>query len=434
VSVDISRFELGDQDHGDLFGVFLAVHAIPGAVMFLHTTVGCKFKTQRHLVDHDWFRESHNQCLWTGVDDVRLIRGTGKRLLEYAKTWYERRKPTLAVVVTNAAVGLSDFDVRSAVDELSKQLPCAVLLLESPGWGGGLHQGYRRMIEAVAGLADWERRSEESSVALVGYLFDRFEMDHVANLNEVKRLLAGIGLRTTTTFLGGEGLESLRRISDAATLLALPCAHASCESLEAMSGRRVIPVDLPVGIRGTSRFLRLAGKAANADPELLEGVVEKETAKVVPLLAHAAGALEGMRVAVFLDTPMAAAVTAFFSDLDIEIPLVCLTDGEIADAGAFFETLGRLVPPGAEKPSTVLEGPSRNEALAAFHAVAERDPIPVVVGSSIQRMALMHGQTRVVELGYPSAGSHALYPIPWMGYNGAVALAERMVRAANSSF
>ena len=121
---DISEFELRDHDGADLFGLFLGVHALPGAILLLHTTVGCKFKTQMHLAEHDWARrDSHNRRLWTGVDDVRIIRGSGPRLLEFALTWYERRKPELLLVTTNAAVELSSPDVEAAVE---KYLPAVV--------------------------------------------------------------------------------------------------------------------------------------------------------------------------------------------------------------------------------------------------------------------------------------------------------------------
>ena len=86
--MSISAFELGDLDHSDLFGAFLAVHALPGSVMFLHATVGCKFKTQMHLAEHDWRRESNYDRIWTGVEDLQLIAGSGPALVETVMLWY----------------------------------------------------------------------------------------------------------------------------------------------------------------------------------------------------------------------------------------------------------------------------------------------------------------------------------------------------------
>ena len=434
------RYELRDSDHTDLFGIFLAVHAVPGAVMFLHTTVGCKFKTQLHLVYHDWFRESHNQRLWTGVDDERLIQGSGKRLLQFAESWYDRRKPELAVVTTNAAVDLSALDVEAAVEILRERLPCPVLLLQAPGYTGSLRGGYHRMLDAVSGLVDWEKEPDEKTVCLAGYLFDRFEMDHIANLKELRRLLMGIGLRTTASLFGGDPFDKIMQANEATSLVLLPYAHGIETDPSRFGGRKLALCDLPVGLSGSARFLRVAGKAAGIDPDPVDEFIEREKTKVVPLLAHAARVLEGIRTAVFLDTPMASAVTAFVLDLGAEVPLVCLTDGDAADAEAFNETLERLAPDGY-RPPRVLPGPSRNESLREFTKMNEREPIPVAIGSSVQSQLLgktrkqgrSRGRVRVLELGYPSTKKHCIYPVPWMGFNGAVGLAQRLMDAANST-
>lgn len=427
---DLSEFELHDQDHTDLFGIFLGVHALPGAVLFLHTTVGCKFKTQMHLVDHDWERESHNERLWTGVDDARLIAGSGRRLVEFARTWYERRRPSLAVVATNAAVELSAFDVEAAVEELRRSLPCPVLLLKAPGYEGGLHRGYRRFMEAVWSLLKWDL-PQHDHVALVGYLFDRYEMDQAANLQEIRRLLQALDLRLSGVMFGGERFEALcDAIPRAKTVILLPLARG----LQVPNGRRVVEVDLPLGLAGSQAFLRKVGQAAGLDQGRVESVIEREMSRAVPRIAHAARRLQGVRAGVFLDTAMAAAVTAFLLDLGMEVPFVALTDREDADDVRFREALERLAPAGAPVPEVVLCGPSRNESLRRFLQAAARRPIPVAVGSAIQRLVLNRHLTFVVELGFPATGRHALYPMPFLGFNGAVALAQRVLDAANTTF
>lgn len=428
---DLSEFELRDQDHTDLFGVFLGVHALPGAVLFLHTTVGCKFKTQMHLVDHDWFRESHNQRLWTGVDDARLIAGSGRRLVEFARTWYERRRPALAVVVTNAAVELSAFDVEAAVEELRRTLPCPVLLLKSPGYAGGLHRGYRRFLEAVWPLLSWERPPRDDHVALAGYLFDRYEGDHAANLREIRRLLQALDLRVSGVAFGGQPYDDLREsLPLARTVARLPLAWG----LAPPAGRQAVDVDPPVGLAGSAAFLRAVGEAAGVDRDRVEALIDHEMARAVPLLAHVARRLQGVCAAVFLDTAMAAAVTAFLLDLGLEVPFVALTDRDDADEERFLATLARLAPPGAPRPEVVLCGPSRNESLRRFFVLTADREVPVAVGSAVQRLVLNQHLTFVVELGFPATARHVLYPTPFLGFNGAVALAQRVLDAAHRTF
>jgi len=428
---DLSEFELREQDHTDLFGIFLGVHAVPGTVLFLHTTIGCKFKTQMHLVEHDWFRESHNQRLWTGVDDVRLIAGSGQRLIEFATSWYERRRPSLAVITTNAAVGLSDLDVEQAVEELRRRLPCPVILLKAPGYIGSIQRGYKRFLEAVLALLDWDRTPKPNRVAIVGYVFDRYERDHAANLREIQRLLESLGLDLSATMFGGQPLDRLKiSVPEASTIALFPLAH----DLQIPGGRQEVQVPMPLGLRGTSQFLYAVGEAAGVDRNLIESVVEREMRRAVPAIAKAASHLEDLRVGVFLDSPMAEAVTAFLLDLGVEVPFVSLTDPAGADESRFRERVSRLAPPGSPLPQTVLCGASRNQAVRKFLEVASEVPIPVVVGSAFHRAVFRRRLISVVELGFPAAGKHAIYPTPFLGFNGAVALTQRILDAAFGAF
>ena len=429
--MDLSEFELHDQDHTDLFGIFLGVHALPGAVLFLHTTVGCKFKTQMHLVDHDWFRESHNQRLWTGVDDQRLIAGSGRRLVEFATTWYERRKPSLVVVTTNAAVELSALDVEAAVEELRGRLPCPVLLLKAPGYEGGVHRGYARLLRAVIPLLEWDRAPREDRVTLAGYLFDRYEMDHAANMKEIRRLLNALGLYLGGVLFGGEPFETLKRTApEAATVALFPLVHG----LDVPGTRRTVAVDIPLGLRGSAEFLRRVGAAAGLDRAGIESLIDREYERAVPLIARAARRIEGLRIGVFLDSALAAAVAAFLTDLGAEVPFVALLGRADADETRFREAFQRLAPPGSPPPRTILCGPSRNEAVRRFLEVASEAPIPVAVGSTVQRLVLNRHLTFVVELGFPATGRHAIYPMPFLGFNGALALTQRILDAVHTTF
>jgi hypothetical protein len=81
----------------------------------------------------------------------------------------------------------------------------------------------------------------------------------------------------------------------------------------------------------------------------------------------------------------------------------------------------------------VLAGPSRDEALRAFREECGREYIPVLVGSSLQ-YGYVDRDWAVVELGFPSAEKHAVYPVPWMGFNGAVALVQRLLDASKRVF
>ena len=443
---DIGEFELRDMDAGDLLGIFMGVHSVPGVIMLLHTTVGCKFKTQLQVSDHDWGRESHNQRLWTGVDDARIIKGSGERLLEFATTWYHRRKPELFVVVTNASVELSAFDVEASVRELAMRLPIPVIYLKAPGHAGSIFSGFERFTAAMIPFLDSPDLSEgnRNSVALGGYFLDRFEMEHAANVNEIKRLLAGLGLAFRGTLFDGSPFEKVRRAGAAANMIWLPYAGGLAQAACAGDGRRHCVTDLPVGLTGTTAFIRKVGESFGLDHAMVEGVCDRELARAVPIIRRAVGSLSGTRVAVFLDTHLAAAVTSFLTEIGCEVPVVFLTDGASASRDRFMAACARLgalfadPDPGASglaaRGPRVVAGASRNRQYLEFMRECEREFIPVVVGSSLQKAAFRRGDIRVIEMGFPCAEKHWLYPMPWMGYNGAVAIVQRLLDASMRSW
>jgi len=443
----IGDFELRDVDSGDLLGIFMGVHAVPGAIMLLHTTVGCKFKTQLQVSDHDWGRESHNQRLWTGVDDARIIQGSGERLVEFATTWYERRRPELFVVTTNASVELSAFDVEAAVNELRMRLPIPVLYVKAPGHEGSIYTGFARWLGALMPLLDPpepESAGASPSVALGGYMLDRFEMEHASNVNEIRRLLTACGLSWRGALVDGSPWEKVRHTGAARNMIWLPYGRGVAASGAVGDGRNHCETDLPVGLRGTSVFLERVGRATGIDAGVIDSVRERELARVVPLIHRAVHVLSGTRVALFLDTPLAAAMTAFLVEMGCEVPLVCLTDAPTASEPDFLAACTRLGADFDQPASTagtfnpvrprILAGASRNQQYMAFVEVCGRDFIPLVIGSSHQKAQLKRSDVRVIEMGFPSVGKHWMYPVPWMGYNGAVALVQRLVDALMRSW
>lgn len=430
-------FELFDMDGGDLLGVFAGTHAVPGVIMLLHTTVGCKFKTQLQISDHDWGRESHNQRLWTGVDDARIIKGSGQRLVEFATTWYQRRKPEVFIVATNASIELSAFDVEAAVAELRMRLPIPVLYLKTPGHAGSVFSGYRRFMAALVPLLDppGTDPAAAASVTVGGYFLDRFEMEHAANISELRRLLTACGLSWRGALFDGSPWESVRKAGAARNMVWLPYGHGVAARACTDDGRRHSETDLPVGLTGTSVFMDKVGRDLGLDPALVQAVKDRELSRVVPLIKRAVGSIAGQRVAVFLDTPAAAAVTAFLTELGIHVPLVCLTDGSSASEAEFFAACSRLGANfldgagGTFRPSRprVLAGRSRNAEYLEFQNECRNGFIPVAIGSSIQSAGLESAGVSVIEMGFPSVNKHWLYPMPWMGYNGAVALVQRIL-------
>jgi nitrogenase molybdenum-iron protein alpha/beta subunit len=193
-----------------------------------------------------------------------------------------------------------------------------------------------------------------------------------------------------------------------------------------------VAADLPVGLEGTSRFLRTVGEGMGLPAARVEEAIAKDRARAEARIELAARRLRKSSAAVFLDTAMAAAVYAYLRELGVRVPLVCLTDGDDASAEDFLAAATRLGADAGAWPE-IVAGASRDDQLAALYRLRDREWISLVIGSAIQQAALEREHLPIVELGYPSSSKHWLYPMPWMGFNGAVALAQRFLDCASEA-
>ncbi len=415
-------FGVRRHGHTDLFGVFLASHAVPDSFCLLHTGVGCKTKGQQHLVNHDWLRESFSRMAWSEISDPEIILGAEDRLVQAMRDWIGRRNPAVMALATAAFVELRGKDAAAAVERLRREVPCTLLYLPAPGYDGDLFRGYGAYTMGLMQSLDWDGgRPQGDLVNVAGYLFDRYEMDHRANMVELRSLLAGLGLRLHRLFLSGAPYASLKDAPQASIMVRLPYLASPASSLN----RTWVETDLPLGLMGTRRWLERVARGAGVKGEVVQRFVREQLDRVVPVLKPVVPRLAGLRVAVFADTPRAAALTAFLLELGLEPVLVGLTDRTLGGREAFERVLANqeVEAPGSMR---LLENPAPGEIEAAL---GDDSGVDILVGSSYELGDLTRVKAARIETGFPSYEKHFLYPLPELGFAGALAIVQRLVDA-----
>jgi nitrogenase molybdenum-iron protein alpha/beta subunit len=419
---DARSFSVRRHGHTDLFGVFLASHAVPDSFCLLHTGVGCKTKGQQHLVNHDWLRESFSRMAWSEISDPEVIMGAEDRLVQAMRDWIGRRDPSVMALATAAFVELRGKDAASAVERLKAETSCTLLHLSTPGYDGDLFRGYGAYTHGLMQSLDWDGgRPQGDLVNVAGYLFDRYEMDHRANLSELRHLLAGLGLKLHRVFLSGAPYTSLAEAPQASIMVRLPWLA----SPPAAVNRTWVDTNLPLGLMATRRWLERVGSCAGVKRDLIEKFTREQLEKVIPVLKPVVPRLAGLRAAVFSDTPRAAAITAYLVELGLEPVLVGLTDRTLGGRSAFDRVLGEQE---VEAPLSMrmLEDPAPGEIEAAL---ADLSGVDILIGSSHELGDLGHVKAGRIEIGFPSYEKHSLYPVPELGFSGALAFVQRLVDA-----
>ncbi len=427
----LERYSLKSQNLGLMNGVSVGVHAIPDAFLLMHTGVGCKYKAASQIANHDWQRHPNRREGWTEVGDRALIEGSAGRIGPYARSWAARRDPGVMVMVTSTFLEMTGEDFSGAVRSAERDLDCPILQIATPGFDGDLYAGFARLVAAVAGQVDWTaQQTRADEVGLLGYFFDRYEADHLGNLQQLRFLLNGIGLKLGPVLLSGRPYPDLLRIARSGHLLRLPYMAPVGPALAAACPRPIHEVDLPFGLSGTAAWLRAVARSTGIDNTTrLERFIQAQIEHARPELAKVSDRFRGLPVALFAETPLAAGLCCLLLEMGLRPRLVGLRDATLGGRPAFEATVERAgleVPAGLE----ILEHPSLLQVSAKLERGARAGELGLVIGSAVERNLMERERGRAgafIEIGFPSTHFHATRAEPFMGFGGAVAFAQRVI-------
>jgi len=434
----LRRFSLAPVAHTGLFGVFLGVHAVGDALHVLHTGVGCKGKTQRQLVEHDLGREAHPQVGWTELSEEDLIRDVAARLREAVPELQRRRQAAVLLVTASAAVELTSTDLAVETQRIEAELGVPVVWLPGMATAADLYAGYGAVVRALIDRVDWgvDWRAGAKAppvVSLVGNFFHRYEHEQAANLAELRRLVEGLGARLGPTFLAGESFGALQRAHAARLLVRMPYAGLEAADLATLTSRRVCGLGLPLGLRATGVWVRGVGAALGVATPRVEALVAAREALVAPRLELARRRLGGRRLAILADTPLAAGWVLLSGELGLDLPLVVLLDRTLGGEAALraqVAAAGGEVSPGTR----VVETPTLMELRGLAGEIDDPPPFDLVVRPDLSLADTAWAHVPTLETGFPAGHKHFVFPMPELGYNGTVALAQRLLDAAGGVY
>lgn len=425
-AAELEHFRLKSLDLGALTGLSIASHAIPDAFLLLHSGVGCKHKATTQLATHDLGRSVVDREAWTEVGDASLIAGSADRIAPYVRVWHERVRPAVMFVASVTFLDLTGDDFADEVRKCDAELPARIVLIKVPGYQGDLHTGYAAaVIEVVRGM-NWKVTPDREEVALIGYLWDRYEADHSANLAHIGALLEGLGLRLGPVLLSGEPLAKLCEAPRARIVATLPTMAGKAKTLARLTGRPTLTVDLPMGIRGTSAFLRTVA----AGQPGVEAFIEAQEAQVRGALAPYLSRFAGQRVAIFADLPLLVGLVGLAEELSLQVELVGIRGHSLGGREALMAGLARV---GARLDCPVLENPSLVAVREGCRGLLQEGRLDGVLGSATDLNAIRSipaeelGTPFRLEVGFPCLEHHAVFPMPTMGYAGVLGWAQRLM-------
>jgi nitrogenase molybdenum-iron protein alpha/beta subunit len=417
-----------------LTGVYLAVNAICDAYMVVDGPNCVFFRASQIQGNHDW-HSTLSSC--TGLHRVadtdctteRAAAGDTRLLVSRLQEVDAIEACNLILLTAMSPVAVTSPQYDQVIKSLPEPLTKEIVQVRSGSLTGDWLHGYAATLEDLAAQLELGSSNDlrQDDVAIVGYLMDRNEADHVANLEEISRLLDAMGLRLVSCWLSGGDVSGLRSVGRAGTILSFPYARRAAVKLAERTGAKLVECELPLGTGATSEWLRSVGRAIGKQ-EQAEKVIDAEMSQVAPKLEWILQrAFVGKIFAQLGSDPfLLEALKKALAELGCRIGLsACFSHDNHLPEHATKNGQGR----------EILFNPPRNELQRAFERLLRLDDLDLVIVNSrvLRFLDSLPRRLPFIELGFPSYYTHAFFESPFFGFRGALRLVERMANAMSQA-
>jgi len=434
----LEDYALKSMHLAKMTGVSVAAHAMPDCFLLMHTGVGCKYKTAAQVSPHDWGSHPNKREAWTQVAELQLVQGCSERIGPFVRAWYERRRPAFMPVVSAYFIELTGEDFDWAVKEAEETVPCDLALVATVAPNHGFFDGYAALALEALKRGDWKRPpSRPDTVAFLGHFFHRYEPDQQADVAMLRMLAKVAGVEAGPIALSGVAYDEIKGAASCGRIVELPYLRPHLKRFRRLyKDRPKLELDLPMGIAGTERFVRMLARAFG-NARQAEAWLRRQRAAVQPQLDKFRDHVRGGSIAVVADTPLAAGIVMVLHELGLQPLFVGLRDpGDgLGGEARFQEILHRH---GVPVPPDVLVNPSLRRIRQRWIEAIRQGRIDGFVGSahelnlmsSMPRGLAQRASAMAIEVGFPSDHAHPTIREGLFGHAGLLAWAHRFLRLA----
>ena len=196
-----------------LHGALQSVQEIEGVVPVVHANAGCGVVNYlaNKTVGNGTSRYSGFATPGTSVQERHVIFGGASRLREQIKNTIKVEKGDLYVVLNSCESAMVGDDVDAMTREIVEQGEPVVDTLIA-GFNGGSHYGYEHVIydilKSIDGVKKNEKSTDKKLINIFGIIPNK-DPYWQGNLEEIRRIFAGVGLNVNLFFGVNGGVNDL---------------------------------------------------------------------------------------------------------------------------------------------------------------------------------------------------------------------------------
>jgi nitrogenase molybdenum-iron protein alpha/beta subunit len=405
-----------------MVGVYLAINAVRDLYLLVEGPDCAYMKTQYVQGNHDWL------STLTSVSGLHRIANTALHPSQMSGSREESLQQTLQRIASNPAVPamaltsmpmafITGAEYGRLTREVSRSTGKPILHVPGKSLSGDWLDGYAEVLLALATQLDLSGGSPSTNkVGIVGYLYDRNEADHAANLGELKRMCEAVGLELVSVWLSGQDFGQLGAIRDASVIISMPYARKAARQVAKRTGARLLEMDLPLGLQTTEAWVRQLA-TITGEQQAAERYIDEQLASIVPKLEWVIPFVFQNRSVAFVGDPyVLPGIAELVSTVGMRLSFAVITNRPLHAAG-LAERL-----PGVD----LLVYPKMKGLMKFLTQRFVSEPPQLTIANNA---GILGGEGAVFEFGFPSFFRHTLYDRPFLGFNGALALLDSMAFA-----
>lgn len=401
-------------------GVYLATNAIADAYVVIDGPSCAFLKSEAVAGTHDATSTLHDvggrhRVVHSNLELDSVIGGSARNVMNVVRKVHASGVAGAILVGALPMAAITGTSYEDLVEDAALEGGAPVLVLPVGSLDRDWLDGYASVLEALARRLDLPPAgTSPDRVAVVGCMHDRGEGDQRGNRIELVRICAAIGLELVSVWPDGGTVEDLRRAAGAGVVVSLPNGGRAGALLAARTGARLVEAEVPFGPAATADFVRLLGEATGRAAEA-ESFADAEVARVIERAKRVHSGRFAGRTTGFIGDPWMA---PGFCDIAERLGL----DLRFLVALARFRP--GLEPGGGRLPAGAPEIAWQPRAMA-FGEIVEGSRVDLLVHPWLNDFG-ERGSGRA-ELGFPSRDTHFCSRRPFLGFEGFLHLADRMV-------
>jgi len=193
----------------------------------------------------------------TAQNEADVVYGGEGKLLDAVKEAESRYHPDLIVIFSCCCSGIIGDDVETIARVAQKEVAARVIAIRSEGFGGDFRSGYEDAFRVIMDLMEPPVEKLEKTVNIIGARLGPTYTEWEQDLDEIGRMVNGIGAKVNGVLCGGCTLDQIKR-ARSVMLNASWCYDWGQKLGDMMEERFGVPyarTGQPYGLKATTEWL-----------------------------------------------------------------------------------------------------------------------------------------------------------------------------------